>query len=114
MKASSTFRWSCNEKGHREGADGFEDAVSSLDILPTALDAAGTNPSPYSPDGVSPLPHLRHERNSPPHLHPVWRTGANAAVRQGHWKLLVSWSSLTRLSDVAEHPEVFADIYRVG
>ena len=91
-------------KGHLEGAVRFEHAVSSLDIFPTALDAAGADPSQYSPDGVSLLPHLRGERNGPPHPQLVWRSGPNAAVRQGPWKLLVSGGSLARLYNVVDDP----------
>ena len=82
----------------------FESPVSSLDIFPTALDAAGAESDRYDPDGVSLLPFLRGERNGDPHPHLVWRSGPNAAVRQGPWKLLMPQSGPERLYNVREDP----------
>ena len=77
-------------KGRVPGGARYGHAVSSLDIFPTALDAAGADADRYGPDGVSLLPHLLGERDGPPHASLVWRSGPNAAVRRGPWKLLVS------------------------
>lgn len=67
----------------------YEHPVIALDILPTALDAAGVSlPNTAALDGVSLLPYLRGERHSAPHPTLFWRYGANIAVREGSWKLV--------------------------
>lgn len=60
-------------------------AVSSLDILPTAAGAAGTSPPPGA-DGVDLTPYLA-TRAAPPSRAFYWRAGPNYAVRDGRWKL---------------------------
>jgi len=61
--------------------------VSSLDLLPTALAAAGA-PLPSGLDGVDLLPHLTGSRNDAPHPVLFWRLGDQLAVRAGRWKLV--------------------------
>ena len=80
----------------------FEHPVSSLDIVPTALAAAGTS-APPALDGVDLLPFLEGAAAGSPHEHLVWRSGPNAAVRRGSWKLLMA-GGLTRLYDVDKDP----------
>jgi arylsulfatase A-like enzyme len=60
----------------------------SLDLLPTALAAAGGVP-PAGPgfDGVNLLPFLTGQVSQPPHPALFWRYGRQMAVRQGDWKL---------------------------
>ena len=91
-------------KGRLAGGARFEHPVTSLDIFPTALDAAGGEAGKYDLDGVSLLPFLDGRLDSSPHGHLVWRSGPNAAVRRGPWKLLVSESGLARLYNVDEDP----------
>ena len=89
----------------------FTHPVSSLDIVPTALAAGGTEePSEPKLDGVNLLPHLTGEREGPPHESLVWRSGPNAAVRSGPWKLLVSGSGVERLYDVERDPGETKDL----
>jgi len=71
----------------------YDQPVISLDVLPTALAAAGVTPQPeWKLDGVNLLPYLKGEITTPPHDllfwrftfrpgHPMW------AIRQGDWKL---------------------------
>lgn len=68
-----------------------DEPVSSLDLVPTALAAAGL-PAPDKPalDGVNLLPFLRGESSPLPHTSLCWRYGQQAAVRQGPWKLVRS------------------------
>lgn len=87
----------------------FKHPVSSLDIVPTALAAAGTEEPPKL-DGVNLLPYLTGEREGPPHESLVWRSGPNAAVRSGPWKLLVSESGIERLHDVERDPSETKDL----
>lgn len=64
-------------------------AVSSLDVFPTLLAAAGIEPPPDRPlDGVSLLPYLRDPNGAAPHAALTWRYGSREAIRRGSWKLL--------------------------
>ncbi len=67
----------------------YRHPVISLDVLPTALAAAGGNlPKDRPIDGVNVLPHLTGEKASPPHDVLFWRMRGNRAVRKGDWKLV--------------------------
>lgn len=67
----------------------YEQPVIALDVLPTALMAAGMK-APANCDGVDLLPHLKGEANALPHTSLFWRFGPQKAVRRGQWKL-VDW-----------------------
>ncbi len=98
-------------KGRIEGGARFESPVSTLDILPTALAAAGADPGgPANLDGVNLLPFLEGERAGRPHEYLVWRSGPNAAVRAGPWKLLLTRSGLARLYNVQQDPGESTDL----
>jgi arylsulfatase A-like enzyme len=72
--------------------------VISLDLLPTALAAAGvTVPASALFDGVNLLPFLTGQTTQPPHAALCWRYGEQRAVRAGDWKL-------TRALDSNMHP----------
>ena len=63
--------------------------VSSLDIAPTLLAAAGVAAAHDTPsDGVDLLPMLRGEIASAPHAALFWRFGEQLAVRAGDYKLV--------------------------
>jgi arylsulfatase A-like enzyme len=67
----------------------FEQPVISLDILPTAIAAAGSQPgTDWRLDGVNLLPHFSGQSSAAPHDHLCWRFGTQWAVRQGNWKLV--------------------------
>ncbi|MCP5113373.1 MAG: sulfatase-like hydrolase/transferase [bacterium] len=98
-------------KGRLEGGRRFDQPVSSLDVFPTALAAAGVKDlSPYRVDGVNLLPFLEGKKQGAPHEYLFWRSGPNAAVRKGPWKLLLSGTGLTRLYNVDENPEESKDL----
>lgn len=61
--------------------------VISLDVLPTALAAAGAA-APLGVDGVNLLPFLAEGRAEAPHAALTWRMGAQLAIRAGRWKLV--------------------------
>ena len=87
------------------GGRRFEHAASSLDIFPTALAAAGMQDlDALDLDGVNLLPFLDGSATGAPHQHLVWRSGPNAAVRKGPWKLIRSEGGLTRLYNLDEDP----------
>jgi len=63
--------------------------VIQLDLLPTALAAAGVDPKPdWKLDGVNLLPYLSGEKTDKPHDALYWRFGRQMAVRKGDWKLV--------------------------
>ncbi len=63
--------------------------VIQLDVLPTALAAAGVAIKPeWKLDGVNLLPYLTGERNTAPHEALFWRFGHQVAIRMGDWKLV--------------------------
>jgi arylsulfatase A-like enzyme len=67
----------------------YDQPVIQLDLLPTALAAAGVAVQPeWKLDGVDLLPHLRGEAAGVPHEALFWRFGQQMAVRQGDWKLV--------------------------
>ena len=64
--------------------------ISAVDILPTALAAAGRAvPRDRVIDGVNLVPFLRGEASGQPHESLYWRMGDKAAWRQGDWKLVI-------------------------
>lgn len=69
----------------------YREPISSLDIFPTALTAAGIDlPSDRTIDGVDILPALLGTSALPPHDNLFWRSCETFAVRKGKWKLFRS------------------------
>lgn len=66
----------------------YDEMVSSLDLFPTFLSAAGIA-LPDNLDGKDLLPYIKDENKSKPHEQLFWRTagGASYAVRKGDFKL---------------------------
>ncbi|QDU22698.1 sulfatase [Urbifossiella limnaea] len=63
--------------------------VIQLDILPTALSAAGVEVKPeWNVEGVNLIPYLSGPTLRPPHEALYWRFGQQMAVRQGDYKLV--------------------------
>jgi arylsulfatase A-like enzyme len=75
-------------KGKLPAGKVYEQPVIQLDILPTALAAAGAEGPLEELDGVNLLPYLRGEKSSSPHETLYWRFGAQMAIRHGDWKLV--------------------------
>jgi arylsulfatase A-like enzyme len=76
-------------KGHLPAGKVYDQPVIQLDILPTALAAAGVGIKPeWKLDGVNLLPYLKGEKNEPPHAALYWRFGPQIAIRMGDWKLV--------------------------
>ncbi len=100
----------------------FSNPVSTLDILPTFLAAAGgTLPSDRTYDGVDLLPFLNGERTEAPHDTLFWKMEWGAAVRAGDWKLVRTpnaehWlfnlaNDISETTDLAlEYPEKMANL----
>jgi arylsulfatase A-like enzyme len=75
-------------KGHLDAGRVDDRPIIQLDVLPTALAAAGvaTNPSEF--DGVNLLPFLTGTAKGAPHDALYWRLGGMMAIRKGDWKLV--------------------------
>ncbi len=100
----------------------FPHPVISLDLLPTALAAAGEKIRPeWKLDGVNLLPFLTGRRRAAPHDALFWRFSSQAAVVADHWKLLYLAPDRWMLFDhndpagerhdvAAQHPEVVSKL----
>lgn len=99
-------RW----KGHL--AEGKTDArpIIQLDVMPTALAAAGVAKRGGAElDGVNLLPYLTGKSRGVPHEALYWRLGGNMAIRKGDWKLVKMSDSGFR-----QYPTVPADLAGAG
>jgi arylsulfatase A-like enzyme len=78
-------------KGHLPAGKTYDYPVINLDILPTALAAAGASIDPaWKLDGVNLLPYLTGANKGRPHETLYWRCGPQWAVRHGDLKLVVA------------------------
>ena len=69
----------------------YEPPVINLDVVPTAVAAAGgTIESTARLDGVDLTPYLTGAKNERPHQTLYWRYGPQWAIRHGDYKLVVS------------------------
>lgn len=76
-------------KGHLPEGATYDQPVIQLDILPTALAAAGVAvQADWELDGVDILPAIRGDSEAPPHPVLYWRLGEQSAIRKGDWKLV--------------------------
>ena len=67
----------------------YEKTVSTLDVLPTALAAAGAEIDPaWKLEGVDLVPYLIGKNDGVPHEILCWRRGSFRTIRHGDWKLL--------------------------
>jgi len=99
-------------KGHLPAGKIYRDPVIALDILPTAVAAAGGTVSPEEVDGVNLIPHLTGRASRPPHDVVFWRFGPQAAVRKGEWKAIrlggETWQLYNLAEDIGESRDLAA------
>ncbi len=100
--------------GHLPAGKTYEQPVIALDILPTALAAAGGKvPEKIKLDGVNLLPYLQGENKKAPHEILTWRFGQQWAIRKGNWKLLKTGKMAPMLfdlsTDLGESKDLAAD-----
>ena len=82
-------------KGHLPAGKVDDRPVIQLDVLPTAMAAAGMAISPdWKLDGVNLLPFLNGEKAGPPHDTLYWRFQNQHAIRRGDWKLVQTRADL--------------------
>jgi arylsulfatase A-like enzyme len=80
----------------------YDHPVTSLDIVPTAVAAAGgTLESETALDGVDLVPYLTGQKSGRPHDALFWRFGPQWAIRKGDLKLLGSQQGTVELFDLA-------------
>ena len=92
----------------------YEPMVSSLDIFPTSLVAAGGSLKQERPfDGVDLIPYLSGKNNSLPHKQLYWRKQECAAMRDGDWKLIrvenYGLALYNLKDDIAEKKDIAAE-----
>jgi arylsulfatase A-like enzyme len=77
--------------GHVPGGRVDDRTVSSLDIFPTAVAAAGGKlPADRAYDGVDLVPFLTSKLSDPPNPTLYWRAGPNFAIRDSGWKMMMT------------------------
>jgi arylsulfatase A-like enzyme len=78
-------------KGKLPAGKTYDLPVMNLDVLPTAVAAAGGKVDPaWKLDGVDLLPYVTGANKARPHETMYWRYGPQWAVRHGDYKLVVS------------------------
>ncbi len=81
----------------------YRHPVVSLDVLPTAVAAAGGDlPEGRPIDGVNLLPYMTAQNSRPPHHVLFWRMRNNRAVRKGNWKLVLAGTRPAQLFDLSK------------
>jgi arylsulfatase A-like enzyme len=81
--------WIIQWKSHFPAGRVDDRPVMQIDILPTALAAAGVAAKPeWKLDGVDLLPYLSGKNSGAPHEALYWRFGQQIALRMGDWKLV--------------------------
>ena len=100
-------------KGRIPAGKVYEQPVIQLDILPTALAAAGVKTKDAF-DGVNLLPYVTGKQKGVPHDTLYWRMGNMMAIRRGAWKLVKTRegrldTDVTALSDLSD-----AALYHLG
>jgi arylsulfatase A-like enzyme len=78
-------------KGKIPAGQVFDHPIIQLDILPTAVVAAGGPiDAAWKLDGVDLMPYLTGKKTGQPHEVLYWRFGDQWAIRKGDWKLVAS------------------------
>ena len=95
-------------KGHLAAGTIYSRPVIQLDVLPTALTAAGIKFDAKPLDGVNLIPFLAGKSSRSPHDTLFWRTGGMMAIRKGDWKLAMNSDTAFR-----DPPAVLNDLSRV-
>jgi arylsulfatase A-like enzyme len=78
-------------KGKIPAGTVYDHPILNLDLLPTAVVAAGGTIDPaWKLDGVDLMPYLTGANAGKPHETLYWRFGDQWAIRKGDWKLVVN------------------------
>ncbi len=102
----------------------YDKPVSTLDLLPTFVEAAGGDASKIEGlDGVNLIPYLKGEKQGRPHQTLCWKMECRGAIRDGDWKLLVYADRPAELFNIEEdvseqnnlasrYPEKVKELYK--
>lgn len=82
----------------------FNNAISTLDIVPTCLAVAGSGTDTLL-DGTNLLPYLTNKKAANPHESMFWRFWSQTAVRSGNYKFLNAGNAGSYLFDLSKDPE---------
>ncbi len=93
----------CQWKGRIAAGRVSDDPVSALDLLPTAMSAAGLT-LPRNLDGVDLMPHLIDSAKPVKRGSLFWRYGPSLAMRKDQWKVVKQRSNDFQLYDLANDP----------
>lgn len=107
-------------KGRIPAGKTYDHPVIQLDLLPTAVAAAGGEADPaWKLDGVNLLPYLTGEKEGKPHETLYWRFGQQKAIRHGDWKLVANridgprgapeWKLYDLAADIGEANDLSAE-----
>jgi arylsulfatase A-like enzyme len=97
-------------RGHLDAGRVDRRPIIQLDVLPTALSAAGISVKTGEFDGVNLMPFLTGAATGEPHDALYWRLGGMMAIRRGDWKLVKTRDG--PLVDV--DPSVLRDLSSAG
>ena len=96
-----------------KGGQIYSKAVSSLDVIPTVLAAAGEKANKDTKfDGVNLLPYISGSATGAPHKYMFWRWSGQMAARSGDWKIYFSGADRGRFqlfdlkNDIAEKQDL--------
>ena len=83
----------------------FDYPISTFDLLPTFAEIAGLSEEGMEHiDGVSLIPFLNGKNNFRPHKTLYWKNDAQAAIRDGDWKLIRMPDRPALLFNIAKDP----------
>ncbi|MCP4781932.1 MAG: sulfatase-like hydrolase/transferase [Fuerstiella sp.] len=89
----------------------FDKPVSTLDLTPTFVEAAGGDASGIDGlDGVDLVPYLRGEKKGKPHQSLFWKMENRGVVRDGDWKLMRFPDRPAMLFNLARDPSEQYDL----
>jgi arylsulfatase A-like enzyme len=89
--------------------------IIQLDVLPTALAAAGVEPgADWKLDGVNLLPYLTGKLQGTPHETLYWRLFAHMAIRKGPWKLVKTMEGPLLAADTANPDLAGAQLFNLA
>ncbi|MDP6610990.1 MAG: sulfatase-like hydrolase/transferase [Candidatus Marinimicrobia bacterium] len=98
---------------HFEGNTSFNYPISTFDLLPTFVDAAGGNiNSLENVDGVSLIPFLNGKNQYRPHETLYWKKETRAAIRDRDWKLIRMPDRPALLFNIARDPNETRNLAR--
>ncbi|TYA84196.1 sulfatase [Seonamhaeicola marinus] len=111
-------------KGHLKPKSVYKNPISTLDMLPTFVTAAGGDVSKIEGlDGVDLMPFVKGENKAKPHETLYWKKETRAAIRHNEWKLLRFpdrpaelyniEEDISEVNDLAaEKPELVRELYK--